>query len=127
MGGPGKFLLVETAPVLTGVHVLSARVEKNPDTTFNRPAVLFELNKEGAALMGRATAANIGRKMAICLDGKVVSAPMLQSRIETSGMITGQFSDQQAQDIALCLRSHALPCKVAILSQKVITRESLAQ
>jgi preprotein translocase subunit SecD len=124
VGDSGEaFILVRAAPAITDADIQDAR----PDTSQGKPSVSFTLAEAGAARFGRVTEANIGRQLAIILDGRALSAPVIQSKITESGIITGLESQSEAEDIALCLRSHSLPCKVAILSQKVITRESLAQ
>lgn len=122
LSGPAQ-LLVATDAVITDADIQDA----HPDNSQGKPAVNFTLVEAGAERFGRATAANIGRQLAILLDGQALSAPIIQSKITDSGIITGLEKQSEAEDIALCLRSHSLPCKVAILSQKVITRESLAQ
>ncbi len=122
LSGPAQ-LLVATDAVITDADIKDAR----PGDSEGQPSVSFTLVETGAERFGRVTAANIGRQLAILLDGQALSAPIIQSKITDSGIITGLGKPSEAEDIALCLRSHALPCKVAILSQKVITRESLAQ
>ena len=71
----------------------------------NRPSVSFTLNATGAKKFGRVTGSNIGRPFAIVLDGKVVSAPTIQSQIFGSGQITGQFSVAETNELALILRA----------------------
>jgi preprotein translocase subunit SecD len=120
LSGPAQ-LLVAADAVITDADIKDA----HPDNSQGTPAVSFTLLEAGAARFGRATAANIGRQIAILLDGQALSAPIIQTKITDSGIITGLEKPSEAEDIALCLRSHALPCKVAILSQNVVTRESL--
>ena len=73
----------------------------------NRPSVSFTLNATGAKKFGRVTGANIGQPFAIILDGKVVSAPTIQSQIFGSGQITGQFTVAETNELALILRAGA--------------------
>jgi preprotein translocase subunit SecD len=85
-----------------------------------RPSVNFTLTRDGAARFSRVTAANVGKQLAIVLDNRVVSAPVIQSQISDRGEITGQFTPQQAQDLALVLRSGALPASIKYLSESTV-------
>ena len=86
----------------------------------NRPSVSFTLNATGAKKFGRVTGANIGRPFAIILDGKVVSAPTIQSQIFGSGQITGQFTVAETNELALILRAGALPAPLIVLEERSI-------
>jgi len=86
----------------------------------NRPAVNFQLNAEGGRRFGRVTGENIGRPFAIVLDGKVVSAPVIQSQIFGSGQITGNFSVAETNELALILRAGALPAPLIILEERSV-------
>jgi len=86
----------------------------------NRPAVSFTLNAAGARRFGKVTGENIGRPFAIILDGKVVSAPTIQSQIFGSGQITGDFSVAETNELALVLRAGALPAPLIILEERSI-------
>ena len=86
----------------------------------NRPAVSFTLNPAGARRFGKVTGENIGRPFAIILDGKVVSAPTIQSQIFGSGQITGDFSVAETNELALVLRAGALPAPLIILEERSI-------
>ena len=86
----------------------------------NRPSVSFNLNATGAKKFGRVTGANIGRPFAIILDGKVVSAPTIQSQIFGSGQITGQFTVAETNELALILRAGALPAPLIVLEERSI-------
>lgn len=88
-----------------------------------RPAVSFNLSADGAQRFGRVTEENVGKMLAIVLDGRIQSAPRINSRITDSGIITGGptgFAPQAAQDLALKLRSGALPASVRYLQEQVI-------
>ncbi|MBI4356206.1 MAG: protein translocase subunit SecD [Candidatus Omnitrophica bacterium] len=113
----GAPLLLENAEALTGEILSDARVDFG---SFGLPDVAFTMNKEGAKKFGRLTGANIGRRLAIVLDHKVQSAPVIQSRISDAGQITGQFSQEQAQDLALVLRVGALPAPVVIEEERTV-------
>jgi preprotein translocase subunit SecD len=98
---------------LTGEYLSSA--DQNWDQQTGRPEVAFELDSQGAAISERMTGDNIGRKMAIVLDDKINSAPVIEGRIGARGRITlGGFGDpfalqQEAKDLVAVLKSGALP------------------
>jgi preprotein translocase subunit SecD len=85
-----------------------------------RPDVNFTLTRDGAARFGRVTGANVGKQLAIVLDNRVYDAPVIQSQISDRGEITGPFTPQKVQDLALVLRSGALPATIKILSEEVV-------
>ena len=96
---------------------------KDANPTFDRnnsPSVSFQLSALGGKKFGRVTGKHIGRAFAIVLDGKVVSAPVIQSQIFSSGQITGNFSTQETNDLALVLRSGALPAPMIILEERSV-------
>jgi preprotein translocase subunit SecD len=82
--------------------------------------VAFHLSPDGARLFGEATGANVGRGLAIILDGKVVSAPVINSRITDSGVIEGSFTQQEVQDLVTTLRSGALPAGITYLEDRTV-------
>jgi len=82
--------------------------------------VSFSLSNAAAKRFGEFTEANIQRQMAIVLDHKVYTAPVIQSRIEDQGRITGRFDLPQANDLALVLRSGSLPASVKYLEERTI-------
>jgi preprotein translocase subunit SecD len=86
----------------------------------NRPAVSFSLNQEGARKFGAFTQANIGRQLAIVMDNRVVSAPRIESQIFDEGRITGNFTNQESQDLSLVLRSGALPANMNYLEERTV-------
>ncbi|MCH1515432.1 MAG: protein translocase subunit SecD, partial [Alphaproteobacteria bacterium] len=86
----------------------------------SRPAVTFQLNALGGKKFGRVTGENIGRPFAIVLDGKVVSAPVIQSQIFTNGQITGNFSIEETQELSLILRAGALPAPLIVLEERSV-------
>lgn len=104
--------------LLTGDSLVDAYPE--PDN-LGRMHVAFKLNAEGGKLFGIITGDNINRRLAIILDDRVYSAPVIQSRIPGgSGVITGNFSDEDARDLALVLRAGALPAPLKVTSQFVV-------
>ena len=78
------------------------------------PVVAFDLNPDAASRFERATEANIGKVMAILLDGKVISAPRIESKIRNSGIIRGGFTIESADELVLKLRSGAIPADIAV-------------
>jgi protein-export membrane protein SecD len=120
-GGTGRLLyLVEKTPILTGRTLVNATTRPDPDdpSTLN---VSFQLNREGALVFSRVTGENIGRRIAIVLDRKVRSAPAVQTKIPGGeGRITGNFSDEEANDLAIVLRAGALPAPVDIIEERTV-------
>src|SRR6185437_5515319 len=86
----------------------------------NQPAVHFELKSAGAQKFGKLSGENIGRYLAIVLDNKVISAPRLDGRITDQGRISGGFTAETANDLALTLRSGALPASLTSLEENVV-------
>ena len=80
----------------------------------------FTLNSEGAAKFGRVTGENVGRFLAIVLDGKVQSAPRIDSRITGDGRISGSFTQEEVQNLSLILRSGSLPATLTYLQEQTI-------
>jgi preprotein translocase subunit SecD len=112
------YYLVHKTPVVTGRDLRTAKPSLDE---YNQPAVSFSLNNEGARKFGKATGENIGRQLAIILDGRVQSAPRIDSRITDEGRISGgSFTQQYAQDLSLILRSGALPARLTYLQEQVI-------
>jgi len=112
-----EWFLVKKTPIISGEMLKDARVGMD---NRNKPAVNFELTSEGAEKFGEATAKMIGKRLAIVLDNKVMSAPVVRSRISSAGQITGDFTTQEATDLAIVLRAGALPAPVYILEERVI-------
>jgi preprotein translocase subunit SecD len=115
--GGTVYYVVRRVAAVTGRDLRNARqgVDQN-----NRPAVNFSLNSEGAARFGNFTAANINRQLAIVLDNRVYSAPNINSRIDNEGIIEGNFTGQEAADLALVLRSGALPATLTYLEERTV-------
>ncbi|HYN08425.1 MAG TPA: protein translocase subunit SecD [Vicinamibacterales bacterium] len=109
--------LVRKTPVVTGTDLRNARPTLDE---FNQPAVAFSLNSDGAVKFGKATGANIGRQLAIILDDFVQSAPVIEARIEREGRISGSFTQQEADDLSLVLRSGALPASLSYLEERTV-------
>ena len=114
--GPVHYLVRRVAAV-TGNDLRSARVQLDEN---NLPAVGFTLNSQGASTFARVTGENIGRFLAIVLDKTVQSAPRINGRIAADGQIAGSFTQEEAQNLALILRSGALPATLTYLEERTI-------
>ncbi|GAC1635929.1 MAG: protein translocase subunit SecD [Candidatus Acidiferrum sp.] len=112
--------IVDRAPIVTGKDLRSAQeTHNNP----NRPGqwqVDFKLSQEAAQRFGPFTEAHIGQQLAIVLEHKIESAPSINGKIEDNGMIEGNFSQESAHDLALVLRSGALPASIKYLEQRTV-------
>ena len=112
-----SFYLVRKVAAITGADLRGA----NPTIDeYNKPAVRFLLTGEGARKFGRVTGENINRMLAIILDGRVVSAPRIETRITDEGRITGSFTSNEVADLSLVLRSGALPASMSYLEERVV-------
>ncbi|UCH85229.1 MAG: protein translocase subunit SecD [Candidatus Latescibacterota bacterium] len=120
-GGTGRLVyLVEKTPILTGRTLVNATTRPDPDDPSSLN-VSFQLNREGALIFSRVTGENIGRRIAIVLDRKIRSAPVVQTKIPGGeGRITGQFTDEEANDLAIVLRAGALPAPVEIIEERTV-------
>ena len=114
--------LLNAKPELTGEVLEDARAQ--PDQSSNISGnfmVEFDLSNQGRRLFSRATGENVGRLMAIVLDGKVKSAPEIMDKIRAgTASITGRFTPQEASDLAIVLRAGALPAPIRIEEQRVV-------
>ena len=117
VGGAQVFYLVRRVAPVTGRDLRNARptIDK-----FNQPAISFSFTRDGARKFGNFTGANLGRNLAIIMDSQVYSAPTIQSRISDEGRITGNFTSDEAADLALILRSGALPASLTYLEERTI-------
>ena len=113
----GVFYVVRRTSVVTGRDLRNARPSLDEN---NLPAVSFSFNQEGARKFGVATEQNIGRQLAIILDGRVRTAPVIQSRITDEGRISGAFTQQEVQDQSMMLRSGALPASLTYLEERTV-------
>ncbi len=115
--GQQVYCLLEREARVTGADLVDARVGADE---WGSPAVNFQLNRAGGIAFGKLTEANLYKQLAIVLDNVVESAPKINSRITTHGQITGQFTLQEAEDLAIVLRSGALPAPVRIIEQRTV-------
>ncbi|MDP6619905.1 MAG: protein translocase subunit SecD, partial [Nitrospinota bacterium] len=110
--------LVKRRTVLTGNSLVDARVEFGQ---FNQPRVSVRFDGRGSRIFDRITAANVGKRLAIVLDKRIYSAPVIQERISGgSAVISGSFTDEEARDLAIVLRAGALPAPVKILEERTV-------
>ena len=111
--------LVSKRIIISGENLLDA--QPSMDSQANQTIVSFNLDRVGAKRFGKATKTGIGKRLAIILDGKIVSAPIIQGAIlGGSGQISGNFTFQSATDLALLLRSGALPAPLNILEERSV-------
>jgi preprotein translocase subunit SecD len=111
--------LVKKRTSLTGAYLTDARVQI--DSQYNEPYVSITFDKKGARLFERITAENVKKRLAIVLDSNVYSAPVIQEKIAGGeARITGNFSTEEARDLAIVLRAGALPAPVQILEERTV-------
>lgn len=115
--------LVRKTPELTGAHIADARPEigsgYDPEIA-NKPIVAFTTTDEGARIFSLVTGANIGRRLAIVLDNKVCSAPVIRTKLSKNSIITGNFTMEEARDLAIVLRAGALPAPIKIVEERTV-------
>ncbi len=105
--------------IISGENLLDAQPKM--DTQTNQTIVSFTLDRVGAKRFGKATSTGIGKQLAIVLDGKIISAPVVRDTIASgSGQISGGFTFQTATDLALLLRSGALPAPLEIIEERTV-------
>lgn len=113
----GRYFLLGSA-LVSGKHLVDAKTQFD---NLGRAVVTLEFNSEGAKLFEQATADNVGKQIAIILDGNVVSAPVVQERISGgSAQISGRFSATEAQRLAIMLRAGALPVPVEVIENRSV-------
>jgi protein-export membrane protein SecD len=115
----GEKLDVSKRIIMSGENLIDA--QPNINNQNNEPTVSFTLDRLGAQKFGRATTDNVGKRLAIVLDGEIVSAPSINEAITSgNGMISGNFSFQEATDLALLLRSGALPTPLFVVEERTV-------
>ena len=115
----GEELNISKRIIMSGENLIDAQPNFNNQS--NQPTVSFTLDRLGAQKFGRTTSDNVGKRLAIVLDGKIVSAPSINEPITSgNGMISGNFSFQEATDLALLLRSGALPTPLDIVEERTV-------
>ena len=118
-GEDGRMYLIRKRVMVSGDTLIDA--QPSTDSRTNEPVVTFRFDTAGAKRFGSATSKNVGKLFAIVLDRKVISAPVIREPIlGGSGQISGSFSFQSAQDLALLLRAGALPAPLTILEERSV-------
>ncbi len=115
----GEKLNISKRIIMSGENLIDA--QPSIQNQNNEPTVSFTLDRIGAQKFGRATTDNVGKRLAIVLDGEIVSAPNINEPITSgNGMISGNFSFQEATDLALLLRSGALPTPLLVVEERTV-------
>jgi preprotein translocase subunit SecD len=112
-----SYYLLSRTSVITGRDLRSARPGRDEMQRFETE---FTLTQDAARRFGRYTESNIGNKLAVVLDSQIRSVATIQNRIEDSGRITGQSSQQESSDLALVLRAGSLPAGIVYLEERTI-------
>lgn len=112
-----RYYAVEKKRTVTGRDLRNARPAMGQ---MNQPIVEFSFTPDGAKSFSELTGANVGNGLAIVLDGRVVSAPVIHSRISDSGIIEGSFTQAQVEDLSTILRSGALPASITYLEERTV-------
>jgi preprotein translocase subunit SecD len=119
IGAEREAYVVESRALMTGEYIQDARVR--PAEQLQGASVELVLNPTGARLFEQITAANVKRRLAIVLDNRVYSAPVIQERIAGGrASITGNFDLKEARDLAIVLRAGALPAPVEIVQERTV-------
>ena len=115
----GEKLSVSKRIIMSGENLIDA--QPNINNQNNEPTVSFTLDRLGSQKFGRATTDNVGKRLAIVLDGEIVSAPNINEPITSgNGMISGNFTFQEATDLSLLLRSGALPTPLIVVEERTV-------
>ena len=115
----GEVLNISKRIIMSGENLIDA--QPSIQNQSNEPTVSFTLDRLGAQKFGRATTDNVGKRLAIVLDGEIVSAPNINEPITSgNGMISGNFTFQEATDLALLLRSGALPTPLLVVEERTV-------
>ncbi len=112
-----EYYAIRKVVPVTGTDLKNARVQKG---RVGEPVIGFSMTTDGARKFGELTGANVGRQLAIVLDNKIQSAPRINSRIDDQGVIEGRFTQQQAADLALILRSGSLPASLTTMEERTV-------
>ena len=113
----GEEIRVQDIPNLTGDYIQDASLQYNQ----NEPVVSFSFNKEGSDLFAKMTSENVGSRFAIVLDGTLITAPVIREMIPGgSGQISGNFTNESANNLAIILKSGSLPTEIKIIQEKQV-------
>ncbi|MGY6709779.1 MAG: protein translocase subunit SecDF [Rhizobiaceae bacterium] len=117
--GSGSPYLIENRAIVSGENLVDAQATFDQRT--NEPVVSFRFDSQGAQRFGQATQQNVGRLFAIILDNEVISAPQIREPIlGGTGQISGNFTVQSANDLAVLLRAGALPADLTIIEERTV-------
>lgn len=112
-------MVVDETPLMTGEDLTDAQTSFQSQT--NEPVVSFRLSTSGARKFAQVTTDNVGRLFAIVLDDEIISAPRINEPItQGSGQISGNFSVESANDLAVLLRAGALPAKLSVAEERTV-------
>ncbi|MFQ6092659.1 MAG: protein translocase subunit SecD [bacterium] len=118
-----RLYVTNREPGLTGKYIADARPTlgsgMDPEVA-NRPIVQFSTTDEGAKIFSRLTGANIKERLAIVLDKKVFSAPVIESKLSKDSIIKGNFTMEEARDLAIVLRAGALPAPIDVIEERTV-------
>jgi preprotein translocase subunit SecD len=115
----GEDVVVSKKIIMSGDNLIDS--QPRLDTQSNQPIVSFTLDRLGAQKFGKVTTSSVGKRIAIILDDKIISAPSIREPITGgSGTISGNFSFQEATDLALLLRSGSLPTPINIIEERTV-------
>ncbi len=112
-----EYYLISRSSAVTGRDLRDAQMTRDEN---NRPAIKFSLTGEGGKRFGSFTGSHINDALAVVLDNKVESVANIQEQIRDEGRITGNFSEQEAKDLAMVLRSGALPAGIRYLEERTV-------
>lgn len=116
-GNDGATYVIERKPAVTGEHLIDA--QPSFDETGD-VVVSFKFDSMGGRKFGEVTKNNIGERLAVVLDNEVITAPSINSMITTSGQISGNFTMQSANELAMMLRAGALPAPLEVLEERTV-------
>ena len=116
-----RLYMVRKEPEMTGRMIANANVQIGSQMRAGEAVVGMQLTSEGAKIFSKVTGANIGKRMAIVLDGKIVSIPNIQERIPSgNAQITGMANMDEAKDLAIVLRAGALPAPIQVIQERTV-------
>lgn len=116
-GGQRAWYLLGSRPIIRGTDLRDARVVAG---AMEQPVTAFTLSQNAAARFEQYTQANIGRRSAIVLDQEILSVPVIEDVIRDSGQIRGARNLEEAEDLAVNLRSGALPAAIEVVQQRIV-------
>jgi len=116
-----RMIVVKKEPEIIGAMIADANVQIGSQLQAGKAVVVMELTGEGGKIFSKVTGANVGKRLAIVLDGKVVSNPNIQERIPHGrASITGMASMDEAKDLAIVLRAGALPAPIEVIEERTV-------